>query len=594
MVLAGGGFAAAQFFAGSPDTLAERVPGNAVTYLHVNIDPAGSQKLGLLSLVDRINDAADEDLISFEMFESQMGAETDISFEEDIRPWLGTQAAAFVSSFPLPQSFETPDLALLVDVTDAEAASAFVESQGTFEAWDAGDGRQGWILEEGEPNAVAVIDDGVLFGGTEAAVRAALGADGTLADNEAYSASIDQLPDRVLTGWVNAEAFVGALGSEAEPFAEQLSDVGQTAFSLSFTDGAVEFTSVQNGQAGQQVDASAMAPLGSLPAGGLLYGRTPAVGQSIQALVDGIDAQEQALAEEFGDSDFPLPSEEIDQGLMEIGTSLAELTGLIGDLTFAVGYDASQPTDNVRGLLQVAVTDEARAAELLDTIAEDIPSDSGITVAPGSIAAGQASVSVEGGQLAIRAGTFGEGTLADDERYQTAIADAQGEPLFYIDMRGVAEQIGLFAGAEGTIQQEELQALNVFGAFDSVIVTAEVQDGLSRGSFRMLFQSEYTDVPLGDEANPPDLDLGELGNLAEIGTSGFDDAPASGFDDIDGFGDDPFLDDLYLACESGDGLACDDLWFSSPIGSQYESFADTCGFAQPEGSAGSCEELLGQ
>lgn len=43
------------------------------------------------------------------------------------------------------------------------------------------------------------------------------------------------------------------------------------------------------------------------------------------------------------------------------------------------------------------------------------------------------------------------------------------------------------------------------------------------------------------------------------------------------YGSDPELDDLYDQCEDGDFQACDELFFDSPAGSEYEDFGDTCG-----------------
>ena len=47
-----------------------------------------------------------------------------------------------------------------------------------------------------------------------------------------------------------------------------------------------------------------------------------------------------------------------------------------------------------------------------------------------------------------------------------------------------------------------------------------------------------------------------------------------------------------VAPEAGDGAACDELYFSSPFGSAYESFGDTCGnrFEDPPFS---CEAEMG-
>ena len=42
-------------------------------------------------------------------------------------------------------------------------------------------------------------------------------------------------------------------------------------------------------------------------------------------------------------------------------------------------------------------------------------------------------------------------------------------------------------------------------------------------------------------------------------------------------GDDATLDALYDQCAAGSGQACDDLFNRSPVGSDYEAFAITCG-----------------
>lgn len=45
----------------------------------------------------------------------------------------------------------------------------------------------------------------------------------------------------------------------------------------------------------------------------------------------------------------------------------------------------------------------------------------------------------------------------------------------------------------------------------------------------------------------------------------------------DSYGDDAYLDQLWDRCEAGDGAACDELYWESPAGSEYEEFGDTCG-----------------
>ena len=48
------------------------------------------------------------------------------------------------------------------------------------------------------------------------------------------------------------------------------------------------------------------------------------------------------------------------------------------------------------------------------------------------------------------------------------------------------------------------------------------------------------------------------------------------------------------ACAGGDMAACDDLWYGTPVGSELEAFAETCGGRAPEGGySGDCEETFG-
>jgi len=85
-----------------------------------------------------------------------------------------------------------------------------------------------------------------------------------------------------------------------------------------------------------------------------------------------------------------------------------------------------------------------------------------------------------------------------------------------------------------------------------------------------------------------DNDLSEEGTtklfacMAFIGEENFlqdlmDDADEDVISSGGNYGDDPYLDSLYDQCADGDDWACQLLWEESPIDSEYESFALTCG-----------------
>lgn len=59
------------------------------------------------------------------------------------------------------------------------------------------------------------------------------------------------------------------------------------------------------------------------------------------------------------------------------------------------------------------------------------------------------------------------------------------------------------------------------------------------------------------------------------------------------FGDDPILDLLVEQCRRGNNQACDELFTTSPIGSEYETYGRTCGGRAPEGADPNCFDEFG-
>ena len=53
---------------------------------------------------------------------------------------------------------------------------------------------------------------------------------------------------------------------------------------------------------------------------------------------------------------------------------------------------------------------------------------------------------------------------------------------------------------------------------------------------------------------------------------------------VNTYGDDAYLDGLWDDCAAGDMTACDALYQESPIGSEYETFGDTCGYLTSGGT----------
>lgn len=112
-------------------------------------------------------------------------------------------------------------------------------------------------------------------------------------------------------------------------------------------------------------------------------------------------------------------------------------------------------------------------------------------------------------------------------------------------------------------------------------------DGLSDAGIPL---ADITDDALGDDDPPAEvMDITMDCVFAGMDSDSGGDTLMS---DANAYGDDPALDALWDQCDAGDGAACDELYFSSPFGSEYEDFGDRCGGRFEEAPI-SCEEEMG-
>lgn len=83
----------------------------------------------------------------------------------------------------------------------------------------------------------------------------------------------------------------------------------------------------------------------------------------------------------------------------------------------------------------------------------------------------------------------------------------------------------------------------------------------------------------------------DVSDILDDATGGLDDLTT---EDPMSFGDDPELDALYTACGEGDWQACDDLYRSAPVDSDYFAYADTCGGQWEAGTTTFCVEAMNE
>jgi hypothetical protein len=108
-----------------------------------------------------------------------------------------------------------------------------------------------------------------------------------------------------------------------------------------------------------------------------------------------------------------------------------------------------------------------------------------------------------------------------------------------------------------------------------------------------------TTITAIDDTTTTELDDTTTTELDDTTTTELDDTTTTELDDTttgepvppEGLGSDPELDALAQSCYAGDMDACDDLYFESELGSDYQVYGDTCAGRQPEGTGTVCTDL---
>jgi hypothetical protein len=202
--------------------LASLAPPDAPVYVEGVIRPEGDQAEAVNSIVERVGGITDPGAaVTGELDAYFAENELELSFADDIEPWLGDRGAVFVSSFETTDaSAGWPDFAALIEVDDADGAREFLdtvlEQDPASEEERSYEGNDYFASEPGL--AVGVVDDRALVAGTETAFKVAVDASQgeSLDASEEYTDRIDALPDDPLGSafFEPAAAIEAAIASE--------------------------------------------------------------------------------------------------------------------------------------------------------------------------------------------------------------------------------------------------------------------------------------------------------------------------------------------------------------------------------------------
>jgi hypothetical protein len=184
--------------------LASLAPPDAPLFAEAAIRPDAGQAAAINSFAERIGGIPDPGGEVAAQIDAFLSAnQSDANYADDIEPWLGGHGAVFVSSFKgSDSSTSAPDFAATVEVTDADAARAFlqrvVEQDPATEEKRTYEGTEYYASAAGQ--AAGVIDDYALAIGTETGLKVAVDASQgeSLAESPEYTDRVDALPDGAL------------------------------------------------------------------------------------------------------------------------------------------------------------------------------------------------------------------------------------------------------------------------------------------------------------------------------------------------------------------------------------------------------------
>lgn len=199
----------------------ELVPAGAAVYGEFTLEPEGDQKDAVDSILSKFPGGGQAGEKLKELIEKGLReSDAPVSFEEDIEPWLGDEAAFFASGMTESGGFRSGAALVATDDEDASVDALEKSAEGELRREDY----KGTEILRDESDEAAAVVDGYLVLGSEPAVKAVIDTteDGTpLSEDDAYSSAIDDAADdRLGLIYVNSPAFAKSFERSGIPLPE--------------------------------------------------------------------------------------------------------------------------------------------------------------------------------------------------------------------------------------------------------------------------------------------------------------------------------------------------------------------------------------
>ena len=467
------------FMGPSNDSAVEYAPADSFIYVNAWLNPSRNQKSAIRDLLEKFDNAPTPDEAQSALVDFIDGAlsETGATFEEDIEPWLGQQAAFYASDIGSAQ----PTLAALVATEDRDATQEMID--GFDEREDNDPERRSYEGIDYNYYAEEQLASGFVGGfwifGTESGFKASIDASEgeSLADSARYERATGRLSeDHLALFYFDPERVIEIAEASGELTAEDLAtfrslageDGGEPAAAIfavtpnsAFFEAAAPLAAEVREQLSNLTDPGL---LPELPGDSWLAFGAGDLGSTINSFLDqignagipGVDMD--ALGQQFSaETGLDLQADLLgwmgDTGVFVEGTGLLTIGG--GAVIETLDADRSRETVDQLGrlLLQEGAPLTPAVIEGHEGFAIEIPG----SPQPINVLAGDEKVVIAFGATATVDAIDPDVSLADSDAFQRA-ADSLGDGYntsFFLDIEAVVALVeSLGAGSDETYQND--------------------------------------------------------------------------------------------------------------------------------------------
>ena len=361
-LIAAGAVAAFFVLRGSGEMLLDAVPADADAVVAAYLDPAASQKVNLLRMVERFPELGDEAQLQERVDETLDDLLEGTGLTHQDLGWVGDEVAIW---FDVESG--SADGAVLVHSSDREAAERAMEkvldTAGGEPISSDHLGVTVWSVDDG---ALALVDDVVILGSDDVAVEQTVdvmrGEEAALDTSEEFLEITQTLPEaKLILGYVDVgqvlEGLEGLVPPDVAGSPLSAGQASRMAFVVVAEDDGIALEAVQANDT-EAMDPALVEALNEPPHANTTLPLVPADAYGVFAM-EQLEAFETALAS-VQDTDPELAAQMEELGITGPDGIVASVTG---DLAFEASPDPSGP---VGGAVLIGVEDEERWLRFLE------------------------------------------------------------------------------------------------------------------------------------------------------------------------------------------------------------------------------------